>query len=755
MYKGLMAASLITTSLFCASHSLAAQRTVDLHVGYKTVNFTGKHVKAIAVNNQIPGPTLHFQQGDHVTINVYNHLDRGTAVHWHGILLPWRMDGVAHVTQEPIPPGGVFHYEYTLKQSGTYWYHAHADLQEQQGLLGAYIVDPPSPPPYHYNKDFPIVLSDWSDTNPDQIYANLKKDGDYYSQRFPLQPSLSHYMHSYNQATSAGKKKLSDAYSMMQQMRMSPYDFSDVAYDAFLINGHPATKPWKAKVKVGDVVRLRFIDAGGSTQFHIKIPGTSMQVVHIQGNDIKPYMTDSLYMAPGETYDVLVKITQNKPYIIYVESNDKLGKVYGALVTSTQQHVDFSNVMPFPEPELIVMMHHEKSEHDMHSMHNMHNMPAMSNMEMVKTKYENVQSDKITNQPNKPYTVINMELSGWMGQYVWFLNGLPEYRAKPIVIEPGKRYRIIFKNDTMMHHPMHLHGHWFILRNNHGAYDPLLHTIDVPPNATVVADFDADANGGFWYFHCHNLFHMKAGMANIVRYQETPIPNFHGGHHSHQEDEDYNMRHLTAHPARWYRANEVEFGANPVTNDYTLTAKAMFGPDFNKLQLYMNDAEMEKGVVDEADLDVFYWHLVDQFWAVKGGINYFYRPSKKPYWQPGIGLEGLMPYFIAVDARGYYRAGSAKLDLELSRDTQLTNNFFIRLALRGIAATNTVAQDEIGNGLNQARFILTPYLRVMPGLNVFAEYERQRYYGRTSELVRADGESVTENTYTVGVDFLW
>ncbi|WP_154699399.1 multicopper oxidase domain-containing protein, partial [Legionella pneumophila] len=327
-----------------------AKRTVNLVVAYKTVNFAGKLRRAIAVNGQIPAPTLHFKEGDDVTINVYNHLDEGTSIHWHGLLVPWQMDGVDGVSQKPIPPGGVFHYRFKLHQRGTYWYHAHAKVQEQEGLYGTFIIDPPNPPSYHYTKDYVVVLSDWSNTRAEQVLANLKKDGDYYGPRFPLQPSLMKFLHDYRKASPEERKKLIADYKMMQQMRMSIYDLSDVAYDAYLLNGHPKSHPWTAPVKVGDRVRLRFIGAGASTIYRVKIPDAKVEMVHIQGNDVSPYPIEDFWIAPGETYDILVTIQKNKPYIIYAESIDTLGKAYGALVTHPNQVVNYQHVTPFPEP---------------------------------------------------------------------------------------------------------------------------------------------------------------------------------------------------------------------------------------------------------------------------------------------------------------------------------------------------------------------------------------------------------------------
>ena len=624
------------------SNVFAAKRVVNLEISYKTVNFAGKPRKAIAVNNQIPAPSLHFKKGDQLTINVHNKLDQETAVHWHGIILPWQMDGVLGISQQGIPPGGVFHYQFTLNQSGTYWYHAHAGLQEQQGFYGAFLIDPPQHPSYKYTKDYVVVLSDWSNTYPDKILSNLKKEGDYYSSHFPLQPSLVKFIHDYKKASPYERKQLVNDYKMMQQMRMGIYDFSDVAYDAFLLNGQMELKPWTALVKVGDIVRLRFIGAGGSTIFRIKVPGTSMQVVHVDGNDVKPYTIQDLTIAPGETYDVLVKIQKNAPYIIYAQSIDTVGAAYGALVTSSEQVVNYKQVMPFPEPlpvtrEMISMMminmkrgslpdtktnkstfsktdqaypinmkinsasqpmtlvtmdssstlenlrsdkipmSHTENNHTNHkiipgmpidsSLKTDKNMPISSshvsaiasnakingnikidhsmpmdhadNLSMPTeptvigdkmspptffyttssgTKYENLVAAIKTNNPNKPIAcIINMELFGYMDRYIWFINGTPEDRAHPIVLKPGKRYRFVFTNTSMMHHPMHIHGHWFILRKGNGAYDPLLHTIDVAPGATITADVDTDASGQ-WIFHCHFLYHMVTGMARTFQY---------------------------------------------------------------------------------------------------------------------------------------------------------------------------------------------------------------------------------------------
>jgi FtsP/CotA-like multicopper oxidase with cupredoxin domain len=736
-------------SLFLPFSILAQNRIVNLSIAYKVVNFTGKKVKAIAINNQIPGPTLHFKEGDTVTINVHNHINRSTSLHWHGIILPWRMDGVPGVSQQPIAPGGVFHYHFTLHQFGTYWYHAHKDFQEQEGVYGAMIITP-TKPRIHSNKDVAIVLSDWSNTRPEQIYANLKKEGDFYAIKKPLQPSLAQFIRDYHSAkTPADKDYILNAYKMMQTMRMSIYDLSDVAYDAFLLNGHTNKNPWTKRVKVGDIVRLRFIDAGASSIFLVKIPGTKLQVVAADGNDVKPYFINSLTMAPGETFDVLIEINKNKPYILYGESIDTSGAAIGALITQPNQVVDYKEVRPFPKPKPMMMPHDMPMSDDAHRGHQMKNSPsrhgATPSMPMTPsisspTKYDKLVSLTKTNNPNSPVTVIKMTLDGYMDRYVWFLNGLPEYDAKPIMIQHGKWYRLVFRNDTMMHHPMHIHGHWFILRNGHGAYDPKLHTIDVPPGATVIADMHADAHGQ-WIFHCHNLIHMKAGMSNIFRYADTPKSEFSG---------------LTGHVMpRWYYANELDVGGDFFHDSVQGSFENFMGTDFNKLEINAEDIELEKGKTTHANVDVFYWHLLSQFWAIKGGMNYVYRPAYTPYVQPGIGIEGLMPYFVDTNIRSYWYDDSLKLKAEFSRDTQLTHHVFLRLAMEGVFASKTVAKDEIGNGLNSLEWAVRPYYQLNPNLAVYIEYQHTQHYGVQKSLLAEENEATIEDRYNVGLSLLF
>ncbi len=661
-----------------------------------------------------------------------------------------------------------------------------------------------------------IVLSDWINTKPDQVLANLKKSGDYYAPRFPLQPSLAKFIHDYQKASKNERQSLLDDYKSMQQMRMSIYDISDVAFDAFLMNGHPNAQPWTAPVKVGDIVRLRIIDAGSSTIFRVKIPGSTMNVVQADGNDVKPYSVKELTISPAETYDVLVKIEKNEPYLIYAASKDTVGTAYGALKTTPNQIVDYSQVKPFSEPipvsrEMMNIMmggvyhgtlpsnqhtskspikqnHFMKRDHRKHKGHSMNmHMPTeptrfkdtissanSSYMTSLETKYRDLTASVPTNNPNKPIEgVIHLELFGYMGQFIWFINGVPGYKAKPIPLKPGKRYRFVFTNTSMMHHPMHIHGHWFILRTGKDAFDPLKHTLDIPPGGTLTADVDTDASGQ-WFFHCHMLYHMMTGMSRIFQYT-TVIEIAEDKAHPEDTVKDtayYNrpivrvdeaikpidlqlVKHPMAHGAGFWLATFVDAGADPLHNSQRLTYKGMYGPDSNKLELFTKDAEAYKGMIENADIDIFYWHLISQFWAVKGGVNYFNQPATKPYWQAGLGLEGLMPFFIDTDIRTYFYGGSVKFDIELSRDTQITNNFLIRTGIRSILATKTLFNPQIGSGLNQMRYTVRPYYRFMPGLSLFVEYENEHDYGAFKTIEDASTESDISNTVSLGLTFLF
>ena len=277
------------------------------------------------------------------------------------------------------------------------------------------------------------------------------------------------------------------------------------------------------------------------------------------------------------------------------------------------------------------------------------------------------------------------------------------------------------------------------------------------PNETITVDMDANADGGgTWYFHCHNLYHMRAGMAMILQYSSPKFSTKDSYSKTSDVQNTSKMHGITggvyptAHPALWYNANWLE-GGTDFTQTMEGTFKLLLGPDYDKLQLYSEDFEVKKGNIENANMDIFYWHLMSQFWAIKGGANYVYRPAQRPYIQPGIGIEGLAPFFIDTNVRVYAHAGSVKFNIDLSRDNQLGDNFFIRTGIRTLMATKTVPVDEVGSGFNQLQLLLRPYYRIRPGLNIYTEYTHSENYGALKKILKNENKSAQDNTWLLGL----
>lgn len=702
----------IVLGLFCGFFSTASLAiTYDWHIAEKTVNFTGKPAHALAINDQIPGPTIYAQEGDTLTVRVHNDMPFGTSIHWHGILVPWNMDGVAGVTQPPIPPGSNFTYKFKLKQHGTYWYHAHHDFQEQQGLYGGIVIAPRQQQTQTNVQDAVLVFSDWSDTLAETIFHHLKTTGDYYAPRMPMQASLQRFITEYLNANQSAQQELISNYQMMQTMRMSLYDLSDIAYDAFLLNGHSSKQPWVAQVNPNQPIRLHLINASGSTLFRIKIPGITLKIVQAQGNAIVPLQRESLNLAPGETVDVLLTLPEPRTYWIYAESLDKVGSVIGALLPQGQTLTSPPVIAPFSEPQPISMSGSMMNS----SMTMMH----MDGMNMPMDRHNMISSSDSLYaalkplQPNpalpKPAQTIHLTLSGYMGRYQWFMNGLPEYLANPILIPTNQVVRFVMQNDSMMHHPMHLHGHWMILRQGQGRLDPKLHTIDVQPFTTVTVDVLTDAEPGAWYFHCHNLYHMQAGMARLLQYDSSQAALPYSAHH---------------HGNGINSANLIEFkhALNHANGEFSWTGS--WGTDFDKLQFKIKEAEFNHHKITELDTDIFYWHELSEFWAAKAGVNYVYRPH--PYLRAGLGFEGKLPYFIQTDFRVYEYANILQLDVEFAREVQLTDQVFLLLGWRGNWASQKDEEKKIRKGMNNTQITVQPFTWLEPGLQIFTQWQQTR-----------------------------
>ncbi len=532
----------------------------DLHVGYQAVNFSGKARIATTVNQGMPGPLLRMREGDTVNIRVHNHLQQDTSIHWHGLLLPYQMDGVPGISFEGIKPGQVFTYQFKLQQSGTYWYHAHSTFQEQTGLLGAMIIEPKAGERHTADREHVLLLSDWTDLDPVYLLSKLKKHSHFDNQH---KPTLIKLMQDIKQQ---GFGQAIQLRQMWNQMRMSPTDFADLSAGTytFLMNGHAPAQNWTGLFKKGEKLRLRIINGSANTFFDLRIPGLKMTVIAADGQDVEPVTVDEIRLGVAETYDVLVQPVEDA-YTIFAQSMDRSGFACGTLAVQAGLTTTVPTLDPVEWLGMQDMGHAMTGNMAMdQNSHSGHNTSAMasdhtSSMEQhpvrhASTEMNNPNVDMQVNQPRTnlddpgvnlrqsaktrrvltyadlhtiggsldsrmPTREIELHLTGNMERYVWGLDGQTFHEAKPVHLRPNERVRFTLVNDTMMTHPMHLHGMWSELCNpdadhqtNH--FQVRKHTINVQPAQKI--SFDVTAIEGRWAWHCHLLYHMEAGMFREV-----------------------------------------------------------------------------------------------------------------------------------------------------------------------------------------------------------------------------------------------
>ncbi len=541
--------------LLLITNILFAQNIVhyDLYVKDTLVNYSGKEKRAIAVNGQIPMPTLTFTEGDTAEIVVHNRLKENTSLHWHGLFVPNREDGVPYLTQMPIKPGETFTYRFPIKQSGTHWYHSHFGLQEQIGMYGSLILLKKKDDPTFREgiDDLPqvsIILSEWTDIKPENVHRMLHNASDW----FAIKKGTTQ---SYAEAIKAGHFKTK---IINEWKRMNAMDVSDVYYDSFLINGKTSSQ--LTQYKGGEKVRLRISNGGASTYFWLSYAGGKITVVANDGNDVEPVDVDRLLIAVSETYDVVVTIpSDNKAYEFLVTPEDRtksasifLGdgmkssmtplpklkyfegmKMMNDMMKMDGSLDDMGMEMSYNQMDMNSVMYPEvtgkaKSDtgHDMGEM----NMGAHDNHQKKPSKlttlnYAMLRSPTKTILPTDvPVKELRFELSGNMNRYVWSLDNKVISETDKILIKKGENVRITLYNGSMMRHPMHLHGHDFRILNGQGDYAPLKNTLDIMPMETDVIEFNANVEGD-WFFHCHILYHMMAGMGRIFTYEgQAPNP---------------------------------------------------------------------------------------------------------------------------------------------------------------------------------------------------------------------------------------
>jgi len=555
MSKKLSHILLIGVGLFSSTWVMAAVKEYDLTIAEQTVNITGKPVERITVNGKFVAPLLEFEEGDEAVIRVHNKLkNQDSSIHWHGLLLPGIMDGVPGFNKfNGIAPNKTYEYKFKVRQNGTYWYHSHSKGQEQDGLYGAFVIYPKDKTPLtaaeKTDKDYVVLLSDFHNSTSDQIMKNIKKEADYYQNRRETVFDV------LKQVKRDGLKATWQDRSMWNQMRMLKTDMSDVTGYTFLMNGKTPQQNWTGNFKAGEKVRLRFINASAMSFFDVRIPNLKMTVVSADGQPVKPVPVDEFRIGTAETYDVIVEPKQAH-YQIEAESIDRTGFSVGTLHdenTSPVKQIE----MPKPRPRSLLTMEDMGMNHDMSSMKGMnHDMSSMKGMDHDMSSMKGMDHDMPMNSatvkaasdkndntvfgwanastpegnkalqysdlqsldPQKDTRAaereIEIRLGGNMERYIWTINGKKFNEADPLVVKYGERIRLKFVNDSMMAHPMHLHGMFMQLENGQDPSNmPNKHTVIVPPGKTITTLLTADELGE-WAIHCHLLYHMSAGMMN-------------------------------------------------------------------------------------------------------------------------------------------------------------------------------------------------------------------------------------------------
>lgn len=535
----------------------------DLTIGRTPVDISGRKAQAITVNGSLPGPILRWREGDTVTLRVRNTLPQMSAIHWHGILLPANMDGVPGMSFHGIAPGGDYLYRFQVRQSGTYWYHSHSSLQEQAGVYGPLIIDPREPEPFACDRDYVVMLSDWTDLDPHRLFARLKKRSDYdnlYKRTVGdfLRDAREHGL----SATLTDRKAWG-------AMRMSPTDLADVNGNTYtyLANGRPAADDWTALFAPGERVRLRFINGAAMTFFDVRIPGLTLTVVAADGQNIHPVEVDEFRIAPAETYDVIVQPDRDAAYVVFAQAMDRSGHARITLAPRRGMRAP----SPAPDKRALLTMddmghggHGKPSSAEMRCGASMGmeggcgaNMPGMAQggramqahpasesrnpevdmQTMMPTprlddpgiglrdngrkvlRYADLRSLQSPPDGRAPSREIELHLTGNMERFTWGFDGIKFSQAEPVRLRYGERVRLTLVNDTMMEHPVHLHGMWSDLEDADGEFLVRKHTISIPPGTKRSFRVTADALGR-WAFHCHMLMHMEAGMMREVRVEE-------------------------------------------------------------------------------------------------------------------------------------------------------------------------------------------------------------------------------------------
>ena len=553
----------------------------DLTIGRTPFEVAGKRASAITMNGTVPGPLIRLQEGEEVVLRYHNELDEETSIHWHGLLLPNQFDGVPQVNYPGVPPGDTFEAgPFEVRQYGTYWYHSHSGLQEQLGHYGPLVIDPAGEEPQDYDREHVVVLSDWAFENPYQILANLKKGEHYYNFQ---QQTVGEF---WSDVSEEGFWDTLKNRLQWDRMRMSATDLSAVRAPTYtyLMNGQAPGTNWTGLFNPGERVRLRVVNASAASIFDVHVPGLEMDVVQVSGQNVEPVTTDEFRIGTAERIDVIVEPTEDRAYTVFAESIDRSSYARGTLAPREGMEGPVPEPRERPTLTMAAMgmggdgdmddmehgdmegMDHSEMDHGpmsgdmeggmemsesdglrppgtlpepvMHDPDNTHG-PAEAGLPMMTRSrlhepgiglgtddrrvltYDQLKALDEKDEFRAPDREIEMHLTGNMERFMWGINGVEFSDADPIRIEHDERVRLTMVNDTMMNHPMHLHGQFMELENGHGERAPLLDTITVKPAERVSLLIDGHEEGP-WFFHCHILYHMDAGMARVFYVEPAP-----------------------------------------------------------------------------------------------------------------------------------------------------------------------------------------------------------------------------------------
>ena len=661
--------------LFTPVFSFAETVSYEFEINTKQLNITGTVVEALAINDQVPAPTIRAAIGDVLRATFHNNLDVSTSIHWHGILLPGEQDGVPYVNTLPIAPGASHTFEFPILHDGTFWYHSHTDLQIQKGLYGAIVLNDNRMDTALQEEV--VVFSDWTDDRVDSVLNNLKADDDFYSfQKDTVQ--------SWDKVISNGRDSISNRLTS-SFTRIGPMDLADVGYDAFLANGQRESTVDLLDAN-SEQIKLRMVNGSTSSYYDIEYAGGPMTIVAADGQDVEPIRVKRLRISTAETYDVLVSAESRRSFELRATSVDGTG--YSSMFVGSGERIsapdipppnlflmshmdmdmdmdmsgsmDMQHEMPNQEPMAEPMINNQNDSHAQHQdVHTDHEQTASSqtmNMDMQDEPeviahmidYEHLIATSSTALPvGQVWRDITLELTGNMEQYVWSFNGQTSREDPQILIRKGENVRFHLNNTTMMHHPLHLHGHFFRVVNQHGDRSPLKHTVNIPPMGQVVIEFDANEEED-WLFHCHNQYHMKTGMNRVVSYEETSL-------FTPQIDR------LMQPSTRWFNLNEFHLMSSFMDYEFSLS------DDRHAL-----DLELDADLVDTYELHLTYNYSFNRFVSAFAGMESREHHHEDSHDIAIAGLNITLPMLIdsewRFDDHGEFR-------LELESEISLTKHF--------------------------------------------------------------------------------